>query len=111
VVQNNFVSEVNAAGLPALTYHITLLHPTFMPEVPPLPCTPTTACFPPTGTPLFPPGVVFTVHSPDLGAIYSTGDPCPLGAETFCLAGSNPPAGIFTTTSFFRTSTLWGSAD
>jgi cytochrome c peroxidase len=110
-IQNNFTSEVNGAVLPTLTYHIAVQHPVVMPPgIPPLPCTPTTACFPPAGTPLFPPGAVFTVRSPDLGTIYTTGDPCPPGAETFCLVGSNPVTGL-TTTSFFRTSTLWGVAD
>jgi cytochrome c peroxidase len=107
---NNFVAEVNAAALPALTYRITLPHPVFMPAgIPPLPCTPTTACFPPAGTPLFPPGLVFTLHSPDPGSILTTGDPCPPGAELFCLLGSSL-AGLGTT-SFFRNSSLWGSAD
>lgn len=104
---NNTTSEVNAGGGPVLTYHITAPHDIFFPAgIPPLPF------FPPAGTPLFPAGTVFTVTSPDLGNIYTTGDPCPPGAEVFCFISTFlVGGGVPTTQSFFRNSSLWGSAD
>jgi cytochrome c peroxidase len=110
---NNFVSEVNAPspvfppgtrfgiGLPELTYRITLLHPVFMPDGIPFPI--------PPGTPLFPPGLTFTVRSSDLGTLYTTGDPCE--APLACLINSDPTTGRLGTVSFFKTPTLWGTAD
>jgi hypothetical protein len=112
---NSVVSELNTPdptfpvpdtqfglSLPELTYHVTLLHPVFMPAgIPLLPI--------PPGTPLFPPGTTFTRRSPDLGAIYTTGDPCE--QVTDCLINSNPTTGTFSTVSTFRISSLWGSAD
>lgn len=112
---NNFVSETNGINpafppgsrvgieLPEHTYHITLDHDVFMPEgMPPL--------FPiPPGALLFPEGTVFTLRSSDPGRILTTGDPCEFVAA--CLINSDPASGRFGTVSFFRTSSLWGSAD
>ena len=104
---NNTTSEVNAIGFPALTYRVTLQHPVFFPAgIPPLPF------FPPAGTPLFAPGTVFTIHSPDIGNVLTTGDPCPPGAEVFCFISTFlVGGGVPTSQSFFRNSSLWGSAD
>jgi hypothetical protein len=104
---NNTTSEVNAIALPALTYQITAPRDIFFPAgIPPLPF------FPPAGTPLFTAGTVFTVHSPDLGNIYTTGDPCPPGAEVFCFISTFlVGGGVPTSQSFFRNSSLWGAGD
>lgn len=109
-INNNFVSELNflrppETRLPVHTYQIVLDHPVFMPDVP----IAHSPFMPPPGTPLFPPGTVFTVTSPDLGQLMTRGDPClvPLA----CVLNSPPGSGVFGTTSFFRTQTLWGAAD
>lgn len=101
-IGNNFVSEFSS--LPALTYHVTLQHPVVMPDVP-LAGT----ILPPAGTPLFPPGLVFTIHSSDPGRVLHTGDPCEVPLT--CLLGSNPQTGQLGTVSLFRISSLWGTAD
>lgn len=111
---NNFVSETNTANpafgpgarvgiqLPELTYRITLQYDVVMPDGLPF-------FGIPAGTPLFPAGTVFTLRSSDPGSILVTGDPCEMVAA--CLINSDPENGIFSTTSFFRTSSLWGAAD
>ena len=110
---NNLVSETNVPnptlppgarvgiGLPELTYHFTLQYDLVAPPGAPLPV--------PPGTVLFPAGTVFTLRSPDPGLLLTTGDPC--ANPLFCLLSTNPQAGIFTTTSMFRISSLWGAAD
>ena len=100
---NNFVSETNSAHppflpslgneLPELTYHITLQYDVVIPP----------------GIVLFPTGTEFVLKSSDPGMILSTGDPCTLPLA--CAINSQPQFGLFSTTSFFRTSSLWGSAD
>lgn len=111
---NNFVSETNTPNpafppgtrvgiqLPELTYHITLQYDVVMPDDLPF-------FGIPAGTPLFPAGTVFTLRSSDPGSILTSGDPCELVGA--CLINSNPAIGAFGTTSFFRTTSLWGSAD
>jgi hypothetical protein len=114
-VQNNFVSEVNVVefppfppgtraglGLPELTYHVTATSPVTSGGGIPF------FGIPP-GVPLFPAGTVFTIRTSDPGRILTTGDPCESPAS--CLINSVPPLGIFGTTSFFKTPTLWGTAD
>ncbi len=108
---NNFVAEVNDGPLvpgahegnhfPELTYRITLEEPVFMPSGLPFPI--------PPGTPLFPPGTVFTLRSPDPGRILTTGNPCELVLG--CVINSPPGSGLFSTVSLTRISSLWGSAD
>lgn len=120
-ISNNFVSELNRGllgfparpvelRLPEHTFEIVLDHWVVMPDVP-IAASP---LFPPPGTPLFPPGMVFTLTSPDPGRILTTGDPCELPSS--CLINCPPPIpgqppSVCSTTSFFRTSTLWGAAD
>lgn len=97
-ISNNFVSETNTTigvGLPELTYRITLQHDLVMP--------PGTALPIPPGIVLAPAGTVVTLRSSDPGRILSTGDPCELPLSCVINPGS--------TTSFFRTSSLWGVAD
>ncbi len=110
---NNFVSETNTPtprfppgsrvgiGLPEHTYHITLQYDFVVPPGAPLPV--------PPGTVLFPAGTVFTLRSSDPGRILTTGDPCELPLA--CIISSDPASGRFGTSSFFRTSSLWGVAD
>lgn len=112
---NNFVGETNTPNpafppgsrvgieLPELTYRITLQYDFVMPADMPLPLP-----IPP-GAVVFPAGTVFTLRSADPGRILTTGDPCEMPAA--CLINSDPATGRFGTTSFFRTSSLWGSAD
>lgn len=114
VLSNNFVSETNTPNpafppgtrvgiqLPELTYRITATHDVRM--QPGLPFFPI-----PPGVPLFPAGTVFTIRSSDPGNILQTGEPCDLVAA--CLINSDPANGRFGTTSVFRISSLWGSAD
>ncbi len=104
-ISNNFVSENNLTfgiGLPEHTYHIELTYDLLSPPNSPLP-------LPPPGTVLFPKGTVFTLKSSDPGRILTTGDPCELPFA--CIINSNPQNGVFSTTSVFRTSSLWGVAD
>ncbi len=111
---NNFAAETNTPNpafppgtrvgiqLPELTYHVTTTAPVVMPAGIPF--------FPiPPGVPLFPPGTEFTIRSSDPGRILTTGDPCESVAA--CIINSDPATGRFGTTSFFRTSSLWGAAD
>lgn len=111
---NNFVSETNTANpafppgtrvgiqLPELTYHITAQEDVVMPDGIPF-------FGIPAGTPLFPAGTVFTLRSSDPGSVIVSGDPRESVAA--CLINSNPATGTFSTTSIFRTTSLWGSAD
>lgn len=113
-LSNNFVSETNMPNprfgpgarvgiqLPELTYRITAQHDVVMePGIPLFPI--------PPGAPIFSAGTVFTVRSSDPGNILTTGEPCDLVAA--CLINSDPVSGSFGTTSVFRISSLWGSAD
>lgn len=113
-ITNNAVSETNMPGnpafppghrvglqLPELTYHIVLTHDVLVPPGAPVPL--------PPGSVLFPAGTPFTVRSSDLGRVLTTGEPCE--QVVFCLIGSDPSVGRFTTTSLFRISSLWGAAD
>lgn len=112
---NNFVSETNSPtpvfppgtrvgnNLPELTYDIVLTYDFVMPPGVPIPG------LPPAGTLLFPAGSVFTMRSSDPGRVLITGDPCE--APLACLINSDPMTGRLGTVSFFRISSLWGSAD
>jgi cytochrome c peroxidase len=114
VLSNNFVSETNTANprfppgsrvgiqLPELTYRITATHDVVMePGIPLFPI--------PPGAPIFPAGSTFTLRSSDPGRILTNGEPCELVAA--CLINSDPVSGQLGTTSVFRISSLWGSAD
>jgi cytochrome c peroxidase len=109
-INNNFVSELNflrppETQLPVHSYTIVLDHPVFMPDIP----IADSPFMPPPGTPLFPPGTVFTVTSPDLGLLMTNGDPCLVPAA--CVINCGPGSPTCGTTSFFKTPTLWGAAD
>lgn len=111
---NNFVPEVNSApivpggpqgpGLPELTYVAISPNPVIMPDLG-LPSPP----FPPPGALVLPPGLPFTLRSPDPGRLFTTGDPCE--SPLACLINSDPVTGRLGTVSLFRISSLWGSAD
>ena len=115
-ITNNFSTETNienpafppgsrvGIGLPEHTYMITLEYDVVVP-----PDLPPTLPLPPPGSVLFPAGTVFTLKSSDPGRILTTGDPCELVLS--CVINSDLVAGDFSTTSFLRTSSLWGSAD